>query len=202
VVRWRGEDGRIRLAGMAEPALIVVDVQQAFADPAWGPRDNPDAEANIGRLIEHWRDEGRPVVFVRHDSDEPVSPLRPEEPGNAFQEVVTGEPDLLVTKSVNSAFHGSPDLQTWLDEQRIDQIYVCGITTDHCCETTARVGANLGYDVQFVLDAMHTFDRTTPDGEVIPAELVAKVASASLHDEFATVVKTADVIGQAQRAST
>ena len=185
---------------MSGPALIVVDVQRAFADPVWGRRDNPDAEANIGRLIEHWRERGRPLVFVRHDSGEPESPLRPGTPGNEFQDVITGEPDMLVSKRVNSAFHGSPDLKGWLDGEGIEQIYICGITTDHCCETTARVGANLGYDVQFVIDATHTHDRTTPDGELIPAELVSKVASASLHGEFATVVRTAEVV--AQRAST
>jgi hypothetical protein len=30
----------------------------------------------------------------------------------------------------------------------------------HCCEMTARVGGNLGYDVFFGLDATHLFDRT------------------------------------------
>jgi nicotinamidase-related amidase len=179
---------------MSDPALIVVDVQRAFADPAWGRRDNPACEENVGRLIEHWRERGRPIVFVRHDSEEPGSPLSPGTPGNDFHEVVTGEPDLLVTKQVNSAFHGEPDLQAWLDGAGLGEIYICGITTDHCCETTARVGANLGYDVKFVLDATHTFDRETPDGEVIPAELVAKVASASLHGEFATVVTTQEAV--------
>ena len=185
---------------MTEPALIVVDVQRAFADPVWGRRDNPACEANIARLIERWRELGRPVVFVRHDGVEPGSTLAPGTPGNEFQDVITGEPDLLVTKSVNSSFHGTPDLQAWLDGNGIEQIYICGITTNHCCETTARVGGNLGYDVRFVLDATHTFDRATPDGEVIPAELIAKVTGANLHDEFATVITTDDAVGQ--RAST
>jgi nicotinamidase-related amidase len=184
---------------MSEPALIVIDVQNAFKDPVWGRRDNPQAEENIGKLIEHWRDEGRPLVFVRHDSDEEESTLRPGTPGNDFQDVITGEPDLLVTKSVNSSFHGTPDLKAWLDGNGIEQIYICGITTNHCCETTARVGGNLGYDVQFVIDATHTFDRATPDGEVIPAEQIARVTAANLHDEFATVITTDEAVAQRAR---
>lgn len=176
-------------------ALLVVDVQRAFDDPSWGARDNPDCEDNVAALITAWRDRGDPIVFVRHDSVEPTSLLRPELPGNAFKDVVHGEPDLLVTKSVNSSFHGTPDLQTWLRDRGIEAVAVCGISTNHCCETTARVGGNLGFDVAFVLDATHSFDRTGPDGVTIPAAELARATAANLHGEFATVVRTADLIG-------
>ena len=36
-------------------ALIVVDVQRGFEDPALGPRDNPHAEENVAKLIAAWR---------------------------------------------------------------------------------------------------------------------------------------------------
>jgi len=54
---------------------------------------------------------------------------------------------------VNSAFHGDPDLAAWLRARDLTGLAICGITTNHCCETTARVGGNLGFDVRFVLDA-------------------------------------------------
>ena len=178
---------------MRDTALIVVDVQRGFEDAAyWGPRDNPACEENIAALIAGW---GGPRVYVRHDSREPGSPLRPGQPGNAFQPVVAGEPDLLVTKEVNSAFLGTPDLDAWLRERGVGRIAVCGITTNHCCETTARMGANLGYEVLFVLDATHTFDRATPEGEVLPAALLARVTAANLHGEFARVVSTRELLG-------
>jgi nicotinamidase-related amidase len=180
----------------AGPALVVVDVQQGFDQPVWGRRNNPDCERHIAALVDHWRDRGRPVVFVRHDSSDPASPLAPGTPGNAFQDVLSGAPDLLVTKSVNSAFHGDPSLQDWLDQNGVRRIYVCGITTNHCCETTARVGGNLGYDVRFVLDATHTFDRADPAGEVVAADELARVTATNLHGEFATVIDTATALRQ------
>lgn len=174
---------------------MVVDVQRGFDDPQWGPRDNPACETNIDNLIALWRREAWPLVYVRHDSLNPRSPLAPDSPGNAFKDVVAGQPDLLVTKHVNSAFHGSPDLHAWLQAEGITQVMVCGIMTNHCCETTARLAGNLGYETFFVLDATHTFDRAAMDGTMIPATTLATVTGANLHGEFATVITTAEALG-------
>ncbi|MGI8864595.1 MAG: isochorismatase family protein [Solirubrobacteraceae bacterium] len=134
-------------------ALIVVDVQQGFGDPVWGRRNNPGCEAHIGSLIRAWRELRWPVVFVRHDSREPGSPLAPGHPGNAFKAVVDATPDLLVVKQTNSCFYGRPDLHAWLQRHSSYAVAICGITTNHCCETTARMAGNLGYDTKFILDA-------------------------------------------------
>ena len=78
---------------------------------------------------------------------------------------------------------------------------MCGITTNHCCETTARVGGNLGLDVTFVIDATYTFDRTGPDGVTIDADTLSRVTAANLHGEFADVVRTQDVLGRTRSGS-
>jgi nicotinamidase-related amidase len=174
----------------AKAALLVIDVQKGFDDlEYWGPRNNPDCEANIAALLARWRETDRPIVFVRHDSDEAQSPLRPDNPGNAFKDVVTGEPDVIVSKRTNSCFYGDPDLHEWLQQRKIKQLVLCGITTNHCCETTARMGGNLGYDVEFVLDATHTFDR----GD-LTADQIFLTTAVNLDGEFARVVATAEVL--------
>jgi nicotinamidase-related amidase len=184
----------------ARTALVVVDVQRAFDDAAyWGSRNNPDCERNVAALIEAWREHGQPVVFVRHDSSEEMSPLRAGEAGNAFKDVIEGEPDLLVTKDVNSAFHGNPDLGRWLREGGAEGFVVCGIQTNMCCETTARIGSNLGFDMRFAIDATHTFDLPDRDGGTISADEVARVTAANLDPEFGRVVTTADAIAELPR---
>jgi len=176
-------------------ALIVVDVQQGFDKPGyWGDRNNPDCEQNVGRLIAAWREHGWPVVFVRHDSRSLESPLAAGSPGNAFKDVITGEPDLLVTKSVHSAFHGSPDLDVWLRENGIAGVAVCGIQTNMCCETTARVGSDLGYDLLFVLDATHTFDIVGPNHKVYRAREIARYTALTIDADFGKVVSTRDLL--------
>lgn len=175
-------------------ALLVVDVQVGMEDPRWGPRNNPDCEANIARLIAAWREAGRPIVFVRHDSVNPDSPLRPGQPGNALKSIVSGTPDLLVAKHVNSAFYGEPDLHAWLCERGVTGVAVTGIQTNFCCETTARMAGNLGYDTIFVLDATHTFDLPAYGGGMISAEDVVRMTASNLQDEFADVVITTELL--------
>jgi nicotinamidase-related amidase len=175
-------------------ALIVIDVQQGMDDPVLGPRNNAACEENIGVLIAAWRAHGRPVVFVRHDSVMPESPLRPDRPGNAFKPVVAGDPDLLVTKHVNSAFLGTPDLHGWLQDREITGVAITGIQTNYCCESTARMAGDLGYDTLFVLDATHTFDLRSHGGGTMTAEELARVTATNLQDEFADVVMTDDLL--------
>lgn len=175
-------------------ALVVVDAQAGFDDPWWGRRNNPACDANIERLVAEWSRRRRPLVYVRHDSDQPGSPLHPDNPGNRLKPYLRSDPDLLVTKQVNSAFHGTPDLHAWLSAHRVGGIVVCGITTNHCCETTARVGGNLGYDVLFALDATHTFDREGPDGTTWTADQLMQATAVNLHGEFADVVTTDELL--------
>jgi nicotinamidase-related amidase len=176
------------------PALVVVDVQQGFDDPTWGARSNPDCERNISALLRRWRQVDRPVVLVRHDSVEPGSPLRPGQPGNRLKEVVAGRTDLVVVKSAHSAFQGSPPLHDWLLGHGVSAIYICGITTNHCCETTARVAADLGYEVQLVLDATYAFDRVDPWGGIVTADQLMRMTACNLDREFATVIDTATAL--------
>ena len=37
---------------MTAPTLILIDVQRAFYDSAWGPRNNPGAERRIAEVLE------------------------------------------------------------------------------------------------------------------------------------------------------
>lgn len=179
-------------------ALILVDVQQGHDVRARSAaRNNPDAEHNIARLLDHWRADGRPLFHIQHHSTEPDSPLRPDRPGVAFKpeaQPLPGEP--VIQKSVNSAFIGT-DLAERLQELAIGTVVICGLVTPHCVSTTARMAANLGFQTYVVDDATAAFDVIAHTGERLPAEQVHRVALANLHDEFATIARTRDLIPQA-----
>ena len=177
-----------------DTALLVIDVQRGFDDPVWGPRNNPDAESNIARLLAAWRKARHPVVHVRHDSISPNSPLRPGQGGNDIKPEaapLTDEP--IYSKSVNSAFIGTT-LEADLRKQAVASLVIVGLTTNHCVSTTARMAGNLGFSTVVVSDATATFDRAALDGRMRPAAEVHAAALSDLHGEFATVTDTATVL--------
>lgn len=181
----------------ANAALIIIDVQQGFEDSTyWGTRNNPDAEANIAKLVERWQGTGRPIVMVTHASVHPESPLSPTQPGHTLKPFLSRvEPALRVSKTVNSSFYGTPDLNAWLAEAGIEQVVLCGIQTNMCVETTARMAGNLGYQTIVALDACHTFDLTGPDGATLSADDLTRATATNLHGGgFARVVTTADLL--------
>ena len=177
-------------------ALILIDVQQGFDEPSWGKRNNPGAELNMGKLLNEWRENRRPIFHVKNDSTEANSPLRPEKPGNQIKDIVKPKADEpVIAKIVNSALIGT-DLEKRLRDQKIDMIVLVGITTDHCVSTTARMAANLGFRVAIVSDATATFDRTSYDGSYHTAQEMHELALASLHGDFGSNVTTDDLFAK------
>jgi nicotinamidase-related amidase len=175
-------------------ALLIVDVQLGLDDPRWGARNNPEAEQRIAELLAAWRLTGRPVIHVQHLSLEPDSPLRADRPGHATKAEaapIAGEP--VFRKHVNSAFIGT-DLERHLRGRGIETLVVVGLTTDHCVSTTVRMAGNLGFEVILVEDATATFERRGPDGTHYSADLMHRIALASLHGEFATVRSAQEVL--------
>jgi nicotinamidase-related amidase len=178
----------------ANAALVVVDVQQGFLDPRWGRRNNPDAERHIAALLAAWRSAGRPLFHVQHGSRSREGAFYPGTPGHAFKsDAMPLAGETVVRKDVNSAFIGT-DLEARLRAADITTVVLCGLTTDHCVSTTARMAANLGFHTFLVEDACATHERTGPDGTYFSAEQMHATAVASLNGEFAGVVTTADVL--------
>lgn len=178
------------------PALLLIDIQKGFEDVAYwgGHRNNPDAELQAGKLLHHWRQHGWPLFHIQHCSTTPSSPLVEGKAGNAFHDLVTpqkGEP--VIKKNVNSAFIGT-DLKQRLDDLHLTHLVIAGLTTDHCVSTTTRMASNYGYETFLVQDATATFNKTGVDGTVYPAELIHETALASLHQEFATVIKADELM--------
>ncbi|MFL6201786.1 MAG: cysteine hydrolase family protein [Thermoanaerobaculia bacterium] len=180
-------------APIEQSALLVIDIQDSFKlGPRWERRNNPDFEKNVDRLLQSWRAAGLPVIFVLHTDPDPGferdSPLVKV---MDFLSPREGEPVLL--KDTRNAFT-STDLQKRLDAQGVRRVVITGISTEQCCETTTRVAADLGYDVDFVTEATATFPIALPDGGELSTDEVVRRTEAVLRNRFARIARVEELL--------
>jgi nicotinamidase-related amidase len=182
-----------------ESALLVVDAQKGvnvlehWGGPT-GRRNNPEAEARIGKLLSRWRAAGLPVIFTAHDSREAASPLKLSLATGAFLsglEPLAGE--TVLRKDVNSAFVGTR-LEIELRRRVIHRLVIVGFFTNFCIETTVRMANNLGFDTYLGRDACATTNRIGLDGEDFDPELVHALSIANMHREFCTALATEQLL--------
>ena len=193
-------DAALRL--LRNTGLLVIDLQLGFDNPGWGSRNNPDAERHVTRLLGAWRRADMPVLHVHHDSVSPDGAFKPGTPGNrARPETAPSGGEPVFRKTVNSAFIGT-GLEAHLRQRAVDALVIVGLTTSHCVSTTARMAGNLGFAKFVVSDATATFARAAADGRMRDADEVHQAALGDLAGEFATIVRTDDVIAAVARIAT
>ena len=184
---------------LAQSALLVVDAQESFRVGArWARRNNLAFEANVAALVDAYRAAGLPVIYFLHTDDDPGF-----EPGSPHLELMdflaprADEPVLL--KSTRNCFT-STDLQPRLLERGVRRVAITGLTMEQCCETTTRVAADLGFAVDFVIDATVTFPIANADapGEELGVAAIAERTAYALRRRFARIVHTAQLVAEVE----
>ncbi len=169
-------------------ALVVIDVQESFRQrPIWEVTSNPAIVDKVNQLVDHTRAAGDLVVWVLHAEPgsgtvfDPASGLVRLMDGLQARD---GEP--VITKTAHNAFT-TTNLQQVLTTRGIRELLIAGIRTEQCCETTARLASDLGFDVTFVTDATATTPlehRAAPAGRSV-ADIVADPRTLSTDDIIA-----------------
>ena len=155
-------------------ALILIDIQNVYFTP--GPLllyKPAEAARNAAKILRKFRDEGKPVIHIRHNFKmlsgihNTVKPLEGEK---------------IILKEQPSSFLGT-DLREYLEELGITSLVVCGMMSHMCVDTTVRACQDSGYEVTLIYN-----------GRKIDAKTVHEVFMASLDGMFAKVLKTGDYL--------
>jgi nicotinamidase-related amidase len=177
-----------------QSALLVVDAQDSFkATPKWERRNNRQFEKNVGALIDAYRTAGLPVIFFLHtDGDEGFALDSPYFKLMDFIERRPDEP--LLVKDTRNCFT-SRSLGAMLMAKGVRRVAITGIQMEQCCETTARVAADLGYAVDFVTEGTMTFPIPNYDvpGEELGVDEIRCRTEYALRKRFARIATTAQL---------
>jgi nicotinamidase-related amidase len=198
VAQWPIPEPSFQL-GAAPTALLVVDMQDAQCRPDRGLGKMVAATPGAGeyffgriegviarqaRLLEHFRQTGRPVVFVtigphaRDGSDLPSWKRRRNEEirrqagvkyaasGDAGHTIVAElrprEDEVVLNKSAFGALSGT-GLDQLLRNWGVGQLVVCGQATNVCVYMTAAEAADRGYECLVVSDACAAWNASLHD---------------------------------------
>ncbi|MBU2668163.1 isochorismatase family protein [Actinoplanes bogorensis] len=184
----RGSFGGAQRPG-ERPALIVVDLNLGFTDPAspLSCATGPAVEA-VAELLDAARTAGRPVVYTTIAYDEAgertahafiaKSPnLLLLRPGSRLTEIdprIAPRPgEAVLSKLFASAFAGTT-LAALLTAERCDSVVITGASTSGCVRATAVDALQHGYSVVVARDGVA--DRATDAHEASLRDLQAKYA--------------------------
>jgi nicotinamidase-related amidase len=174
---------------ITESALLVLDAQDSFkVGDRWTRRNNPDFEQNVARLIKLYRKNDLPVIYFLHTDDDPGFERNgPHYKLMDFLSPNSSEP--VLHKDTRNVFT-STGLAALLMEKGVRRVLITGIQMEQCCETSARVAADLGYAVDFVTEATMTFPIPNHDkpGEELGVDAIRERTEYALRRRFATIV--------------
>jgi nicotinamidase/pyrazinamidase len=176
-----------------DTALLVVDVQNDFADPAGGlsVAGGDAIVPSINREIEVARSNGATVAFTLDWHPEstphfakdggiwPVHCVRDTWGARLHPGLITPDDAPRVRKGVNGedGYSGftmrdpitgetvPTELEGLLRDRGIERVVVAGLATDYCVRTTALDAARLGFETSVLTDAIAAVDVEPGDGD-------------------------------------
>ncbi|KAL4993371.1 Isochorismatase family-domain-containing protein [Aspergillus recurvatus] len=177
-----------------DSTLIIIDAQNEYAQGHLRVQDADKSRKVIADLLSRYRAAGKHknIVHVVHQTPLGAPVFTPNTPlAEEFAELKPDSGEKVITKNFPSSF-AQTDLHEYL--QSLDgagkKIVLVGYMAHVCVSTTARAGAELGYEVLVVRDGVG--DRAIPGVE---AHVLVDVALKEIGDAFGTVVASGEIRG-------
>lgn len=173
-------------------ALLIIDMQNFVEDRiAQGVEFAPSScIENMIEVVGHCRAQGKPIIHIRHESNVSGSTLSKNSvhaaPMPAFAPL---KGETVFIKSTSSAF-ASTELCSYLQSAGLRHVAVIGAVAGYCVNSTVRAGADLGFTMTVIRDAIISFSLSEASLE---ASTVLDVTLGLLDGEFAQLVSTKEL---------
>ena len=148
---------------MSKSAILIIDVQIGLVTGAYKELTVIKA---INRSISKVRENSGIVVFIQHchSSYEPL--MRGNSEWGLHQDLAKSRNDLVIEKETSDAFYET-QLDKLLKENDIEHLFVTGLQTEFCVDTTCRAALSRGYSITLVSDGHTTGDSHLPAETII-----------------------------------
>jgi isochorismate hydrolase len=156
-------------------ALLIIDMQRYFVDKtssAYVPSSST-LIIKTKQLIDVFSEQKQPIVFTRHIDTENSMMRRwwqdNIEEHDPMSEIISDfdtSQGMVLVKHQYDAFFGT-ELDDYLRKKSIQQVVICGVLTNLCCETTARSAFMRGFEVYFVTDGTATYKQKMHDATLL-----------------------------------
>lgn len=177
----------------SKSVLIIINAQVGLMDSTQEGRNNSDAERNIIKIMNHWRKTKRPVIHVKHISENPNSIFFRNAPGSQILSSMSPGHDEKVFEKTNSGAFCNTGLNDHLNQIEVENLLLVGFTANECIDATAKEASSLGYTSFVVGDATAMFDMRDQEGRLIKADRLHKLTLANINAFFAKVIQTSNV---------
>ena len=183
-------------------ALLVIDMQNGFLAPG-AMLEVPAGRAIIPGLVsllEHCRQQSMPVVWIQLDSRRPWGGvLLDKYPSLEEQQVLFRgtrsfelypdiptplENEFDIIRHKYDSFHGT-NLDILLRNLDVENVIITGVTSNCCCESTARSAFEHDYGVVFASDATAAFEERLHENTL-----------ASIRELFGSVMTVSEILSK------
>lgn len=176
-------------ANLNAATLLIIDAQEEYRSGALPLPDLESAIAQIATLLESARQQGTPIIHVRH-LGVPGGLFDPQGPRGAFLPEAQPLPgERVIEKRLPNAFSGTCLHDSLQALGRLD-VVVCGFMTHSSISSTVRAMKDYGYRCTLVERACATRDLPSGEGTLAAAQ-IHRLEMAALADNFAILVQDA-----------
>jgi nicotinamidase-related amidase len=176
--------------------LAILDVQDAIDQPVWDGKNNPGYFTVIQKLLAHWREQGWPVLHIKHNEPTPSSTYHTHGTGNAIKtEIAPLAGESVIVKQQNCAFIDTEFDQT-LKTLNVSRFVLTGVVIHNSMDATIRAGKALGYDIIVPSDATTAVPVVGHDGKKWDALDVYNLTLGILNGEYAEVITSEELLSQ------
>lgn len=180
---------------MPQTALLLIDFQNDYFSEGKWPLSGTEAAAGQGaKLLAAFRNQGLPIVHVRHEfltADAPFF-LQGSEGAKIHHSVTPLKNEAIILKHKPNSFRDT-ELQEVLKKLKVEKLIIVGAMSHMCIDAGVRAAVDLGYEVSVAHDACAARDLEF-NGTTVPATHVHAAFMAALSPSYANVSSTTELL--------